>query len=213
MLRLVHRFGGRPVVVAGVLLLMAGGGAAYAAKGGNFIGPDGIIHGCVSPSGFIAASETASCKQNETPLFWNQQGIQGPAGAPGAKGDKGDKGDRGPSDAYANTSGSVSVAGLTTVAAVTLPAGSYVVQAVAAVSNIETATKASCSLVGSGATVSSVSSAGTYVPGQGYGSIPLLGSVTVAAGSGTVSLVCSSLISTIMQGTVLATQVGALHTS
>ena len=38
-------------------------------------------------------NDPTACRSNETPISWNQQGVQGPAGP---KGDKGDRGIQGP---------------------------------------------------------------------------------------------------------------------
>jgi hypothetical protein len=42
----------------------------------------GVIHGCYNKSGDLRVIDDAveTCKQNETPLNWNQTGPQGPSG-------------------------------------------------------------------------------------------------------------------------------------
>lgn len=82
------------MVVALFALVMATGGVAYATV------PDsqGIIHTCiVHPSGYLRvidpeATPPQTCKSNETPLTWSQEG---PVGREGDEGDGGDDGDRG----------------------------------------------------------------------------------------------------------------------
>jgi hypothetical protein len=84
--------------------------------GGNLVAHAGdsspVIHACIgNGSNNISYSADGSCKKNETPLTWNQQGpqglpgiagdagvpgVQGPAGAPGAVGPQGQVGADGP---------------------------------------------------------------------------------------------------------------------
>ena len=71
------------------------GGLAYATT------PSNVINGCMNDSTGIlrVVAAGSSCKSNETPLSWNQQGVQGetgPIGPQGPKGDKGDTGETGP---------------------------------------------------------------------------------------------------------------------
>lgn len=66
-------------------------GTAVAATDGS--DGDRLIHGCVNPSGNLRIVDSATCKQNETLLSWNQRG---PVGPQGEKGDKGDTGPQGP---------------------------------------------------------------------------------------------------------------------
>lgn len=49
---------------------------------------NGVIHGCVLPSGNLRVidSATGACKGNEASLEWNQAGAPGPAGQDGAPG-------------------------------------------------------------------------------------------------------------------------------
>jgi hypothetical protein len=98
---------------AGVLISIA------AVANAAIPGDDGVIHGCYNKTagGVLKVVEGTACKAKETPLSWNQQGIQGeqgekgeqgdvgpqgpqgdpgPAGPDGPKGDKGDAGPAGP---------------------------------------------------------------------------------------------------------------------
>jgi hypothetical protein len=117
------------VGIAVVLGLMAAVSVAYAAI------PDGsgVIHGCyVQRSGnlrVVDPSAGQSCVSSETQLNWNSQGP------PGIQGPKGDPGPAGPSDAFALEhpigAGEVRIYTdrWTTVAAVDVPTGDYVVGA------------------------------------------------------------------------------------
>src|SRR5262245_24960590 len=59
---------------------------------------NGVIHGCVLPSGNLRVIDSASatCKGNEASLDWSQTGPQGLAGPMGPKGDTGATGATGP---------------------------------------------------------------------------------------------------------------------
>jgi len=77
---------------------------------------NGVIHGCVQPSGNLRVvdSTTSACKQNETPLDWNQTG---PQGSPGTS-----------SGVQTRVPGAITFdATATPVVSLTLPAGSWMV--------------------------------------------------------------------------------------
>jgi hypothetical protein len=59
---------------------------------------NGVIHGCLLPSGVLRVIDGApgACQANETPLNWNQAGTTGAAGPAGPKGDTGAVGPAGP---------------------------------------------------------------------------------------------------------------------
>ena len=83
-------------LVAAAAAALAVGGFAFGAIPGN----DGVIHACYKDNGNLRVidpsatkKDQANCKNDETPLDWNQLGAQGIQGVPGEKGDKGDKGD------------------------------------------------------------------------------------------------------------------------
>jgi hypothetical protein len=86
---------------------------------------NGVVHGCVQPSGNlrVVRSTTSACKQNETPLDWNQTGPQGP------RGPKGDTGSPGTSSGVqTRVPGAITFdATATPVVSLTLPAGSWMV--------------------------------------------------------------------------------------
>ena len=92
----------RTVAALGMLLLLGvAGGAALAV--GLIPDEDGSIHGCFithnnvnEPQGQIrVVSSEAECRNNETPITWNQEGPPGDKGDKGDMGDMGDKGDKG----------------------------------------------------------------------------------------------------------------------
>src|SRR5689334_13737576 len=81
------------VLVSGSVL----GGVAYA--DGGIPGSGSVIHGCYQfRSGALRIIDhpQATCRNNETPLQWNQTGPAGPQGAQGPAGLQGPKGDTGP---------------------------------------------------------------------------------------------------------------------
>ena len=82
----------------GVLaILMVAGGVAYASI------PDasGVIHGCYRTSTddqkgqLRVVEDPASCRNNEAPIQWNEQGVPGPPGPPGQDGQDGEDGEDG----------------------------------------------------------------------------------------------------------------------
>jgi len=90
------RLGRLAVAAAAVAVFALAAGVAYATI------PDssGVIHSCYDNSTgnlrVIDTSVTASCKNSEMALNWNQTGPQGPAGPPGPAGPQGPAGPAGP---------------------------------------------------------------------------------------------------------------------
>jgi hypothetical protein len=91
------------ITFAGLLLgATLVGGVAWATIPSS---PGGVIDGCYRTSTddqkgqLRVVDDPASCRSNELPIRWNQQGQQGEAGAQGPKGDPGAKGDAGPAGA------------------------------------------------------------------------------------------------------------------
>src|SRR5262249_43986849 len=87
-----------------------------------------------------SSSLLGHCTKIEAQITWNEQGqpgAQGPAGPQGdpgpqgLQGEQGPQGDPGPSDAYSHFGGNINVTGPndTVMATLTLPAGSYVLNA------------------------------------------------------------------------------------
>jgi len=127
-------------VLAGFAALLMAGGIAYA----TIPDPGGVIHGCYKSTGgalrVIDTGAGGSCLSSETPLSWNQAGVQGPPGA------------RGPSDVwfddgYLNSQNLCCT--FTTLGSVSLPAGSFLIEAKVAVDDTVTGTSYGCDLVNS----------------------------------------------------------------
>ena len=89
--------------LAATLTLIAGGlGIAYAA--GVIPAVDGTIYACYSDQHVRLVGPAESCKERETPIYWNQEGLpgadgeagaRGPQGLPGADGEAGAQGPQG----------------------------------------------------------------------------------------------------------------------
>ena len=76
-------------------LVGIGGSVAVAAFSGA--GSDGVIRGCFEKNtGVLRIVEGGTCLRGETPISWNQQGLQGETGAPGVQGPAGPAGPPGP---------------------------------------------------------------------------------------------------------------------
>jgi hypothetical protein len=124
-----HKFTRRgSILTIALLAVLAAVGVGYAAIPSS----DGVIHSCynasANPSGqlrVIDADAGAKCSKNEKALNFNQTGPQGPKGDTGATGPQGPTGDIGPSHAYSAQANGVSLSGNTTVATLSLSAGSY----------------------------------------------------------------------------------------
>ena len=75
------------------LLLTAILAALGGIVGATIPDPSGVYHGCLKNGNLrVIDSATESCKQNETPITWNQtgpDGIQGPQGPQGIQGPQG----------------------------------------------------------------------------------------------------------------------------
>jgi hypothetical protein len=157
-------------VVAGALL---SGGLAYAAIPAD----DGAITGCYTnnapllglgqPQGSLRVVDSpAQCRSTETTLAWNQQGEPGPPGAPGAPGEPGPQGPPGPAGPAGPSGGEVFFADnvgpdgedflseqdvFQTLISKQLPAGSYVLEVRAEVSNpFATSVRVDCRLPSAG---------------------------------------------------------------
>src|SRR3954447_2413919 len=69
---------------------------------GSIPGSDGVIHGCYKSNGELrvidpsaSKKDQSSCKNDETALDWNRQGVKGDTGAPGTPGTPGAPGEKG----------------------------------------------------------------------------------------------------------------------
>ncbi|HUH15048.1 MAG TPA: hypothetical protein VML35_04120 [Gaiellaceae bacterium] len=82
------------LAIAAIAIFGVAGGIAFA----SIPGADGVIHGCYrSAAGDVqgqlrVVEDPASCRSNETPIQWNEQGVAGPAGPAGADGADGEDG-------------------------------------------------------------------------------------------------------------------------
>ena len=84
-----------------IMVFLAG---SIAVGAGLIPSKEGIIYGCyATQSGVIKnrgqlrlVSRTEECQKNETPIYWNQAGLQGPQGNTGQIGPKGPAGSPGP---------------------------------------------------------------------------------------------------------------------
>ena len=134
------------LAAAGVALLLGGGGVAALAA---IPGANGVIHACYSRSTGVLrvinpdghSSRTRHCAGNEASLAFNQKGPKGARGPQGPQGDTGPSGTQGDPGAGSSTgptiysahSDNVSVPNApfayTRVLSVTLPPGSYALQA------------------------------------------------------------------------------------
>ena len=84
--------------VPAAVALIAAGGVAY----GEAQSTPTVIHACYQKQvGNLRFIDTTTqrwpdaCRPSEVPLYWNEQGIQGPAGPKGETGPQGPKGDTG----------------------------------------------------------------------------------------------------------------------
>jgi hypothetical protein len=213
----------RCLIAAGVAGLVAGGGIASAAVPDA----DGVIHACfdaTSGQARIVDPKTGSpkgCGKNEIALDWNRQGPKGdqgevgpqgpvgpagstgPAGPIGPSGPAGPTGPAGPAGTSAAKVVSASAVGLgasgfTQVVAMSLPAGSWVIQATAQISypvffDDDGNHSARCQLRhGTGVIGGAEDNRAQLEDRQVRAAIPLNGGAVVATGTGEVSLWCDS---------------------
>lgn len=91
----VRRLGkGSIAIAAGTAVVLAVAGVAVA----SIPNADNVINGCYNNgSGTLRVIDTSSsqCTSKETPISWNQQGVQGEPGAPGTQGAPGAAGPQG----------------------------------------------------------------------------------------------------------------------
>jgi hypothetical protein len=173
---------------------------AFAVGGSSPTGaaiPDanGVFHACYEKSGGalrVIDSTKTTCRSNESPILWNHAG---PAGVPGPQGVPGTAGPRGPSGAFVSdnfSAGFVSVVltgdalAPTRLAAVALPAGSYVFNAAialyvdVAVGTLVPFSNVRCALSGSTGTIGMQVRATVGGSASSYATLPLVAAVTLA---------------------------------
>jgi Collagen triple helix repeat (20 copies) len=85
-------------VASTAALFIALGGGAYAATGGQFVGPGGVIHGCVPKTGgsLAVVRNGKKCPNGKVSLPFNQTGATGLPGSQGVAGPEGPQGSKGP---------------------------------------------------------------------------------------------------------------------
>jgi hypothetical protein len=182
---------------------------ALAVAGVFFIGSQAMaqaptqIFACVNKNSgqtFIVA-QNATCPVNSSLVVWNVVGPQGPIGPQGAQGPAGPAGAQGPSNAFladnSQVFGSKSIASgdnFTPLLTLSLPPGSYVVNAVAALASNTTGLASlpnvDCAITSTNQIF--VLNRGTMAPSPNSGiSIPVTTAFTLTA-SDNVSLACRS---------------------
>ena len=129
----------RRAAPVGIGLALASGGLAYA----HVTAPETLIRACYQTrTGTLRllTEPSASCRDNETPIDWNRQGVPGPAGPPGPQGEQGPVGTTGP----AGPQGEAGVPGPVGPTGAQGPAGalSNTVQVSACVTNLNRTTAA-----------------------------------------------------------------------
>lgn len=135
-------------IAATIAVFLAAGGAAWAASSTG-----GTIHACYKRHGG-ALRIAGRCKRGERRLSWNQIGPSGAAGLKGAKGANGKNGAQGlagpagPSDVYAagEATGTLGSEYLP-FGTLSVPAGSYLIEAKATLLAESKASQMTCALV------------------------------------------------------------------
>jgi hypothetical protein len=189
-----------PLLAAAALIVT--GGSAYA---GNTI--DGCYNKGTGALRVIDATAT-QCKSSETPISWNEVGLQGSVGPTGPQGPQGVAGASGTSDAYVAKSRGASgvLDGHVDIVALNVPAGDYVISAKTRLLNGHT----------DGQPVECLLSTGDFSTGDiivaGDLTIPLQDTVSFAAAS-TVTLRCFGVYGALYAAdwVLTAIRVGVLH--
>jgi hypothetical protein len=209
---------------ATLAVFLAAGGVAWAASGisGN------TIHGCYKKRGG-ALRIAAHCRRNEKGVSWSKVGPPGPrgatgrtgktgaTGAAGAAGGQGATGPTGPSDVFA--AGNATPTPLETapksIAAFTLPAGSYLIQAKVVLFSEEPKTTMSCFIGPAPTGKPELDVANVSTPGTGeQGTLSLIG-IEALGSTATVELLCklSSGKGSFDQAHMAAIKTAAIHGS
>jgi hypothetical protein len=203
---LENKLGVCPRVAARIALISVTAIAAGAANPTRAAIPDanGVIHACYAKSGAtlrIMDSTTTTCGSNETAIQWNQAGS---TGVSGPQGPAGTTGPRGPSNAFVGDNFSAGFAsvtltsngfGPTRVAALALPAGSYVLNAAVglyvnvAVGTLVPFSNVRCAFSASMGTIGTQFRASVGGSTSSYATLPLAAAVTLA-NADTVVLTC-----------------------
>ena len=191
-------------VISTIALFFALGGGAFAAVN-SYVGSKGQVQGCVATKGhhYLQIVRWGTrCPKRTQALAFNQTGPAGPRGVQGGQGGQGlqgPTGPQGPSSAFSATANGTAVtAATTTVATLNLAAGTYVIDAKAAIDASNTGSftwGVVCTLSAGG---SSDTTHGEGVSSGGAdGQMPASLIVTVALPSpATESLACSGTAGT-----------------
>jgi hypothetical protein len=128
----------RPYLIGGgIVALLAGGGWAFAASN------TGVIHACASKrSGALRLGK--KCQRSEHAVTWNVQGPQGKQGNPGTPGSSGQTGAAGPSDIYVAGVAAGSLTSGAEITSLTVPPGSYLIEAKVGTVGSAPSQRASC---------------------------------------------------------------------
>jgi hypothetical protein len=165
---------------------------------------NGVIYACYTKSGgtlHVIDQSVRNCNPGQTSLSWNvagQTGAQGPEGPPGATGATGPAGPAGSTTDYEVTDESSDLSGVTLVARVFVPAGTYFAMASGDVSDPNNDAAETCSL-GNGSTNVQLTNVDTFGILGGISiskrdasaSFALSGSVTLTS-FGSIQVNCSS---------------------
>jgi hypothetical protein len=131
---------------------------------------NGVIYACYTKSGgtlHVIDQSVRSCSRGQTSLSWNgagQTGAQGPQRPPGATGATGPAGPAGPAGSttdYEVTDESTNLSGVTLVARVFVPAGTYFAMATGDVNDDSNDAAETCTL-GNGSTTVQTTSVDTF---------------------------------------------------
>jgi hypothetical protein len=134
------------------------------------------------------------------------QGLQGAAGPTGATGPSGPQGPAGPSDLYVARASGVDISGGSTVLTLSVPAGSYLINAKVEIENLDlTNQEAFCEL--STGDVSRIHQGDTDADPA---TIPLLDTTTVSATTA-ITLTCDTFQGTADNATLTAMKVTTIH--
>jgi hypothetical protein len=156
---------------------------------------DGVLHGCYKPGGAVRIVDdtVTACKTEETPINWNATGP---------------KGDRGASDAFVVdrestfSSQPLALGTFTRMASMSLPAGSFVVNATAAVAGDATFGVAQCQIRSPAGSLGRAVQATVGGSPNSFATISLTAAFTLAAAD-EVSLACRGDSSVVTQPSVM----------
>jgi hypothetical protein len=211
-----------PKAAATLAVFLAAGGAAWAATGTG-----STIHACYKKHGGALRLAT-HCRRGESAVSWSrvgptgrrgpagQAGKTGASGASGTSGARGATGATGPSDVYAaGTAFKALTTSGVSYGQLSLPAGSYLLQAKATFFAKGAAESMACFLVGE-TSLKPEWDAGTVSAGAGSANVlSLIGAATFAS-TQAVELVCrlqSGTEGSIDNAHLVAVATGALHGS